>query len=84
MKPAESRRDDLLRCHAQRIDTQRSSGATRGGDRFRDGGIHLQDHRGDALVEARSRCRRRNAPRGPVEQPHAEPAFELADGLAEG
>ena len=54
------------------------------GDRLGNGGIHLPDQRRDALVEARPRRRRRHAARGAVEQPHAEPGFELADGLAQG
>ena len=84
VKPAEPRRDDLLRRHAQRVDAQRSRGPARGGDRLGDGGIHLPDHRCDALVKARPRRRRRHAARRAVEQPHAEPRFELADGLAQG
>ena len=54
------------------------------GDRLGDGGIQLEDHRRDALVEAGPRRRRRDAPCRAVEQPHAETGFELADGLAQG
>ena len=44
----------------------------------------LIDHRGDALVQVGSRGRRRNTPRSAIEQPYAEPGFELTEGLAEG
>ena len=84
VKPAKPRRDNILRRHAQRVDAQRSRGPARGSNRLGDGGIHLQDHRSDALVEAGSRRRRRDAPCRAVEQPHAEPGFELANGLAQG
>ena len=70
-------------CHAQCVDSQRPRGPARGHDRLGDGGIHLEDHRCNSLVEAGSRCRRRHAPCGAIEQPDTEPRFELADGLAQ-
>jgi hypothetical protein len=52
--------------------------------RVGDSSVHLQDHRGDQLVQASSGRRRRNTTRRAIEQPHAEATFELPDDLAQG
>lgn len=84
IKATDSRCNDFLRRHAHGVNAQCSRGPARRGHRVGDGSVHLRDHRGDSLVKARSGCRRRNAARSAIEQPHAEATFELPDDLAQG
>ncbi len=84
VKAAQPRCDDLLCRHAQSVYAQRSRGASRRGDRLGNRSVHFQDHRRDAPVKTRPRRRRRDASCRAIEQLHAKPRFEMANGLAQG
>jgi hypothetical protein len=69
--------------HAQGVDAQLSSGSGGRSHGFSDCLIHFQKHRCDALVKPAPRGRRRDTSGRAIEQANVEPAFELADDLAQ-